>query len=536
MNVSTHEELQHNQQTLLVYMYYRVALSGVLLAMFLASITPNILGAKSSQLYYFACLSYFATSFVSPFIFPVSSLKNSRKRINLLLSIDVGAQLVLIHACDGVVSGLGYLLIITTAMINIFVRGQLAYTYTAFMSIVLIADNIYLHYGSEKTNQVLFTSGTLGVLLFATTISLQYFTEKIRRATADAAKQSRYIKNLQEIAQNIVTRMQTGVIVVDSELKIEMMNSSAKQMLDIPPKSQVYGEYLANYRELAPVLKSWEGILQKNEATILKVRPGFDIRVNVAHLETDGLPKNIFYLEDYASIKQYAQQLKLASLGRLAARIAHEIRNPLGALSHASQLLAESEALDKTEKRMTEIIQSNCSRVNQIIENTLALSRRKEPNLEQVDLAVWLPKFIRDSQFQLKESIQLEIQNDKLLTRFDLTHLQQILSNLIDNGLRHSTDKNEQAWVKIIAGNQAHDDRPFIEIQDNGPGISQDKLADIYEPFYTTSEKGSGLGLYISKELTEINHATLHYTRGADELTCFRLNFSHYQRTRLINE
>lgn len=532
MNISEPEKYSHSRQTLLVYLYYRVALSGVMFAMFLTGLAPNILGSQSEEIYYYTSLLYFVAAFASPFGFPAESLRYSKKRINFLLAVDVCAQLVLIHASAGMESGLGYLLIITTAMINIFVRGQIAYSYAAVISIVLIVDNLYLHQNSQTFVRIMFSAGTLGTLLFATTIALQYFTEKIRRTTEEAAAQSRHIRNLQEIAQNIVTRMQTGVIVVDNDLKIELMNASAKQMLDIPLSAQVYGDYLANYRELAPVLKHWEEIIKKNEATIIKTRPGFEIRINVAHLETGGIQKNIFYLDDYASIKQYAQQLKLASLGRLAARIAHEIRNPLGAISHASELLQESESLEDTDKRMTEIIKGNCGRVNEIIENTLSLSRRREPQLELINLAEWLPNYLAEAQEKQKKHIQLEIKAENLLTRFDAIHLQQVLSNLIDNGLRYSEEKQGKPWLKIEVDFQATDTKPYIEIVDCGDGIPIDRVTEIYEPFYTTSEKGTGLGLYICKELVEINHATLHYKRIDNELSCFRIDFAHHQRMR----
>lgn len=532
MHSNPENDFRHSHQTLQVFLYYRIVLSGILFSMYIADVAPNILGVSNSVLYLYACVTYCIVAIASPFVFKASTLVQSQKRIHFLLMVDVAAQLSLIHASAGVDSGLGYLLIITIAMVNIFIRGQLAYGYAAFISVVLILESLYLYKNSEDLVRVVFASGTLGLLLFATTVALQYLTDRIRIASSEAETQARHIQNLQEIAQNIVTRMQTGVIVVDSEMRIELMNTAAKQMLDIPVKTKVYGEYLANLRELAPVLKSWESVLDKNEATVLRVRPGVDIRVNIAHLETGGIPKNIFYLEDYASIKQYAQQLKLASLGRLAARIAHEIRNPLGALSHAAQLLDESDAMSKTDRRMTEIIIGNSGRVNEIIENTLALSRRKEPNFEQINLAEWLPTYIDEAQVQTKQHIHLTITDNNLKTRFDLTHLRQVLSNLIDNGLRYSKEKTGEPWLSIEAGMMNSDEKPYIEIKDNGQGIPSDKISEIYEPFYTTNEKGSGLGLYICKELVEMNHASLHYKRTADNLSCFRVDFSHHQRMR----
>lgn len=537
MKRKSHTHIYHNHQTLQVYLYYRLALSGLLMVMFFSGIANNVLGVMSQSLYMQCSVAYCLSTVIALIATPARKLKHSRTRISAWLGIDIVALVTLAHASGGVTSGLGYLLIISAAMVSFFIRGQMVYAYAAAMSIAVMADTLFLFQHDNNLARALFSSGSLGILIFATTIALHYLTRKIR-VTAEASEdQARHIRNLQEIAQNIVSRMQTGVIVVDEELKIDLMNNAALQMLDLPSNTHVSGVYLANLRELAPLLKALEQVLSSKESTVLRVRPGVDIRISVSHLETMDISKNILYLEDYSSIKQHAQQLKLASLGRLAASIAHEIRNPLGAISHASQLLAESDSLIGTEKRMTDIVLSNCGRVNDIIENTLALSRRKEPTPNQINLADWLPQFFDDAHIQHRESLVLSCLNNELLIKFDATHLKQILTNLVDNALRYSHEHaagrdDMSALVIIEAGLMESDEKVYIDIKDNGKGISTDKLVDIFEPFYTTDEKGSGLGLYISKELAEINHANIHYRRNAENLSCFRIDFAHHQRIR----
>ncbi len=520
----------HNIQTLQVYLYYRVVLSGLLFTMFSSGLAANVLGVGFGQLYFWASIIYFGSTLATLFAFPASALRSSRRRIGTLLWIDIIALLILIHASGGIESGLGYLLIISAATVTIFVQRQLALAYAATITIVIIVDTVYLSRFRSDLSKHIFTSGTLGILIFATTIALGYLSDKLRKASAQSEAQARQVKNLLEIAQNIVTRMQTGVIVTDNDLRIELMNASAKLMLDLPRDKKLYGTYLADLRELLPLLKDWESTVNRKKSTVLKIRPGMDIRVNVAHLDSGDIQKNIFYLEDYAAIRQQAQQLKLASLGRLAASIAHEIRNPLGAISHAAQLLDESDSLPKSDQRMAEIILNNSRRVNEIVENTLALSRRREPHPEQLDISLWLPGFINELKSSREKNIQLNIKKNALYIKFDPTHLRQILTNLVENGLRFSSTNNGESAVEVIAGEQSNDHKTYVEIVDSGPGIPQKHINEIYEPFFTTDDKGSGLGLYICKELAEINHASLHYRRTSDNKTCFRLDFSHHQR------
>lgn len=523
---------RHNPQTLQVYLYYRLALSGLLVVMFYSGIASSILGTSHPKIYLYCSLAYFTFSLASFFVFPPKSLLNSQKRIAILLFIDIAVLLILIHLSGGISSGLGYLLIVSAAMTSFFIQGQLVFAFSAFIALAIIANTFYLFRDSEDFIKNIFASGVLGTLVFSTTTALFFLTSNIRKKSAEAEEQARYISNLHEIAQNIVTRMQTGVIVVNSSLKIELMNASAKQMLEIPDNIRMYGEGLSELRELAPLLKSWETILQEKKSSVMKLRRGTEVQVSVARLETGNITKNIFYLDDYLTIKQQAQQLKLASLGRLAASIAHEIRNPLGALSHAAQLMSESEDINNSDKRMIEIILNNSRRVNEIVENTLSLSRRQEPLLQRLDLAEWLPQFLTDSQAQHKKAIVLDTEDDSLLTRFDPTHLSQILNNLIENGLRYSEKATGIPEVTILAKHIDDDEKTFIEIIDNGVGISYEDVTRIFEPFFTTDINGSGLGLYISKELAEINRASLHYRRTADGKSCFRLNLPHYQRTR----
>jgi len=237
-----------------------------------------------------------------------------------------------------------------------------------------------------------------------------------------------------------------------------------------------------------------------------------------------------------AALAQQAQQLKLASLGRLTASIAHEIRNPLGAISHAGQLLAEDEQLGAADQRLTEIIQAHSKRVNTIIENIMQLSRRQPTQPEELELKPWLDGFLHDFGHDNPagaDKIDMSKIPENLFVRFDSSQLQQVISNLCHNGLSHGANQGS-ARVSLQAGISHDNHKPYLDVIDNGPGVASDDLTKLFEPFFTTSAIGTGLGLYIARELCESNQARLDYVPGKDQGACFRITFADTRRQQVV--
>ena len=238
----------------------------------------------------------------------------------------------------------------------------------------------------------------------------------------------------------------------------------------------------------------------------------------------------LIFIEDIAELRQRAQQLKLASLGRLTASIAHEVRNPLGAINHAGQLLNESDSISQEDKRLTQIINDHSVRVNTIIENVLSISRREQSIPEKIDISTWLKMFKNElvSRYDLgKGSIKLETSEDKISIRMDPSQLQQVLWNLSENALRYSKEK---PVLIFSTGIDSETERPYIDIIDHGPGISDEIRESLFEPFFTTETKGSGLGLYLARELCEANQATLVLQSSSNKGTVFRIMFMYISR------
>lgn len=523
MVVESPPTITHSKPLLNVYYAFRIGLGFILLLLFLTGSTGRALGGLFPNLFFWTCVGWIAVATASLGIFPAARLVHSLHRITSLLVIDVVALLLLIHASGGVDSGFGYLLLVIVAISSIFIRGRLAMMFAIMVSLLMIAQTLYLVETLKLSSTPIFSAAVLGILLLITAYTFQLLTEKIQQSTALAAQQSLYAEHLQRLAQAIVARMRTGIIVMDAQDNIELINSAASQLLGCNAHPNFSQD---------PALKQLRTYLNEDDQALRQQRTdaGLEVKFSRAQLNLGDHNRQVVFIEDTRSIAQQAQQLKLASLGRLTASIAHEIRNPLGAISHAVQLLQESEAITQIDKRLCDIIYQHAKRVNHIIENTLALSRRKDPQVSLIDLHDWLKQFIENYTSHQQAEINLELDNTPLPLRVDTTNLQQILVNLVDNGLRYSKQQTGIPKVILRCGVNQSNDNVFLEVIDFGPGIDGDQLQKIFEPFFTTEELGTGLGLYICKELCEINQASLYYFKSSRGESCFRIDFPHHLR------
>ncbi len=259
------------------------------------------------------------------------------------------------------------------------------------------------------------------------------------------------------------------------------------------------------------------------------------INLSFAPLGDDSDSGMLIFMEDAGLLAERVQQSKLAALGRLSASIAHEIRNPIGAMSHAGQLLGESPAIGVEERRLTDIIRTNSDRVSNIVDSVLALSRRDSTSPERLALRPWLNDFCAEftRTLQLPEGTVTVLPGPSdTQVLIDPTHLHQVLWNLCDNAVKYASETAGAIAVELSYGRLHQSGRPFLEIADRGPGISPDKVDEVFEPFYTGEHGGTGLGLFISRELCECNGATLRYEPRAGGGSIFRVVFSDPDRWR----
>ena len=517
-----------------VYNIYRIVLPLVLLV---SSVGPSstLLGVLDPSLFIQVCTAYVIFGVAITFFIPTRMrvVKNSHILTGSLI-IDLFTISVLTYSSGGMISGLGLLLLVTVAAGSILIRGRISTFVAAIAALSLIYSELYLALSLDNHASQFVQTGILGAILFATSLFIQTLTNRIYKAAVLADKQASDIIDLEKLNNEIIQRMRTGVVVVNTTHQIVSMNSAARSILlpilvvNEAPEEHPYKLPTA----LSEELKLWKINSKRQPQPILIPKSSRQVQLNFAFLTPESDSDILVFLEDNRQIVQRVRQMKLASLGRLTASIAHEVRNPLGAISHASQLLSESVTDD--DKRMVEIILVHCNRVNLIIEDILDVSRHNDTTADFIDLDTWLLDFIENykSTHELCDDIKIEIISPDTKVKVIKGQLEQVLNNHFDNGLRYSHKKTGRATLLVQAGIESKDgdELPFLHIVDEGPGINGDEASLLFEPFHTTEPSGTGLGLYISKELCEANHSQLIYGRNSSGKSSFSIYFGNSDR------
>jgi two-component system sensor histidine kinase PilS (NtrC family) len=434
-----------------------------------------------------------------------------------------------------VVSGLGILLVLPVGAMAILADNRDAFLIAAIATLGILVQQTFSYVAGTSLGTDFTNAGVLGFVLFVIVLAVWPVANRLRESEALVRRQEIDLANLAQLSQYIVQHLRESILVVDAEDRIRLINESAALILG--DGSAYPGALLGEASpRLLYLLETWrQNPNAPSDATHTFVAQdgGRVVRPHFASLGTFAPAPVLVFLEDTSLIAEQVQQSKLAALGRLSASIAHEIRNPVGAMSHASQLLAESPHLAADDKRLTEIIRGNADRVSAIINNVLQLSKRGETRLERLSLAIWLEEFCEEfcETMQLgRERLLVEAQEPDLEVRADPTQLHQILWNLCENALRHGLKGAPEAAIEIRHGRLSPSTRPFLEVADRGPGVKPEQAERIFEPFFSGAQGGTGLGLFLARELAQTNGATLLYEPRTGGGTVFRLVFADPRR------
>ncbi|XOZ33470.1 sensor histidine kinase [Halomonadaceae bacterium KBTZ08] len=525
---------RHDQRARLfrVYNYYRIVISLLLVALLLLESGLVRTPLYSEWLFQATALLYLAMNIGTGMLM----LAAHRLR-GWHITVSILADLLMIHLLaffsGGISSGIVNLGIISVAAGNILIPGRIGIFYAALATLAsLLTAGLLFTQGLSGVDDIV-RAGVMGGIYFAAAFLLQNITRRLASSEQLASERARSIEELEHLNHQIIQRMHTGILVADPNGAIRMANAASGELLlgeraaapwllDLPPAlKQRLDQWLENPGARTPPFQA------RHETP--------SVQANFMRLEQPLEHLILIFLEDTGKITQQAQQMKLASLGRLTAGIAHEIRNPLGAISHAAQLLGESQTADKGDQRMAGIIQRHSERVNAIIENVLELSRRRSTSVRLVELGEWLAHVINDYRESVPDPvlIDLKLSSAPGSARFDPSQLQQALTNLIDNGLRYSRQRTGDAQLRVRTGVTEDGQRAYIDVQDYGPGMDESQQASLFEPFHTTEKNGTGLGLYLARELCEANQARLFLLANSGEGCCFRITFAHPERRAL---
>jgi two-component system sensor histidine kinase PilS (NtrC family) len=508
-----------------VFLVYRLILAGLFVALFYSYTDSSLLGAYDSKLFTYSSQSYLILSILSA-ICIAWRLTSYTTQAQLLIFTDILILTLIMHASGGIDSGMGTLLAVSIAAGGLLIGGRCAMLFAALASLAVLTEQIVANHIHSFDSTSYANAGMLGAAFFTIALLSYILAKRSEQISQLADQQQQTISKLEDLNKYIIQHLQSGIIISDRQQAIQMANESALRLANLKVLPVKLGD-ISGY--LVETFQAWLSDPEQN-LVLLKLPNQSEIHCRFMLLPTGHEFFYMIILEDIALYNQRVQQSKLASLGRLTASIAHEIRNPLGAISHAGQLLSENPLLSVQDRRLTQIIQSHSIRVNHIIEDILQLSRRTDSRREKIRLKPWLNNYLKNFTLEHsvnKESFRLSCPEKSLCAFIDPGHLRQIMDNLCRNALKYGKPEAGQIVLRAFAMQQV----PCIEIIDNGSGISREHQSQLFEPFFTTSSSGTGLGLYLSKELAELNQAKLSYYLTDDNRSCFRLCLLNAEQT-----
>lgn len=446
------------------------------------------------------------------------------KTLFALLSGDIFFIALLMVAGGSTGAPLPILLFPQLAASGWLLRTQTAFFHAALAAIVLLGLEAYRSLDGDMRGAQLFQTALVCLGYFAM-VGIAVVIGRYTRASEElAAQRGIDVANLEQVNRLIIQDMQDGVLVVDLTGVVRGHNAQVTRLLG------GFGRMRGGMR-LAEFSTTLHDYWRRWNEDLSEPLPPFKVettqrllRVRLVRIGSGLNGGTLIYLEDLGRAQNEAQQMKLAAMGRLTASIAHEVRNPLSAINQAAQLLEEDGSVAPEGARLLSMIRNNAKRIDRIVGEVLQLNRRDRQTPEVIQLGDFiqaLTEEVAQAEGVPERGVLIDINND-LLVMFDRGHLHQIVWNLVRNAWQHCQKREGSISIAARAGYMG--DAVICELSDDGPGVPAEYRAQIFEPFFTTRSGGTGLGLYIARELADANGCALELlpkTPGA----MFRLTF-----------
>jgi two-component system sensor histidine kinase PilS (NtrC family) len=489
---------------------FRFTLSLVFVFFYIFIGGSNWLSSGDTQIFFSLALVYCLFSTILLILNPFKS-KALIPFHPIQIVLDICFIILMMYAAGGVQSGLGLLLIISIVTASLVSNGRLSLFYASVATIGLLLEQSYQIARLDLPLASYTQSVMLSLSCFATAWLAYSLAKRLLQSEALASARGIDLENMEQVNALITQEMQDGVIVVDQKHNIRHHNLQADKMLALNNHPDSLPALEINAPQISDIFHHWIQNTDSNEPFIVSIN-NRELKLRLEPINRQNRTFGaVVFIQDWGHIQSIAQQAKLAALGRLTANIAHEIRNPLSAISHANQLLQEEENNTPSNVRMLQIIADNIQRIDQIIKDVLELNRRDRTHQEKIALN----QFIMDFHTQFCAVEKIPVSHFKLtpfsqtrMTTFDQRHLMQILWNLCKNGWEHSLKQEGSLMLNCV---DIEGLESSLEIVDDGHGVGEKDRNKLFEPFYTTKTTGNGLGLYISRELAEANGASLRY-------------------------
>jgi two-component system sensor histidine kinase PilS (NtrC family) len=442
-----------------------------------------------------------------------------RRRSLAQIAGQITFDLVLISALmvfsGGLRSGLVVLYLLPLASASLLLPTAAVFSVCSLVVITILLDTLARTLTATGAEPSLVQAGLYGAMMFAITALLRLLAQRLSAQEQLAQQRGRNLHNQLAINRLVIAQLEQGVVVVDADTRVRANNRAARILIGMQPEARLTGERLASLQRLAPLVAAFERWRDDDAEGVRATRiielPQLRLRTRFVQPAAAHSDEFLIFIEDQRALDERAQQLKLASMGRLTASIAHEIRNPLAAISHASQLLVE-DAADDGSKRLAAIVRENTMRLNRLVDDILRVARREAPLGDDIDLQrflnEWLQEFARD-RATTRDRIRMQVPAG-VRVKFEQSHLRQVLYNLLDNALRYASESSGAVRVLV-------EEEPVIAmwVLDDGPGVADGVRSSLFEPFTTTHVKGTGLGLYIAREFCLANRCDLAYGERA---------------------
>jgi two-component system sensor histidine kinase PilS (NtrC family) len=472
-----------------------------------------------------------------------------RKRFLLQLLLQIGVDLSVISKlyilAGGAKSGLAILYLLPLAGSAILAPLIVALFFAAVVALFLLLESAYQIFVQLEPNVPIWQAGLYGAAFFTMVVVVNRLALRLINQEALALERGHDLLVQQAINHLVIADVGDGILVLGPDSTVFTANPAAQVMLGLAAREAVAGIKLQEVHSLLPVADAFFAWLHQlglsatgdgayfvtiklredgppsmtaNTHAVWSGRRESTMHLKLRFVEVEAVAlaqrRCVVFIQDVSEIENQAQQLKLASMGRLTASIAHEVRNPLAAIGHAAALLAE-DLSGKTQVRLLRIIADNVTRVNRMIEDILQLSRKVPAKIEPIDLQAFLAEIVAEFQetHALAEGVLVVGDSVALAVPFDPLHLREVVVNLLTNAVRYASGQPGSICLIPVGDGSHHSE---LHVQDDGPGMSLEVRAHLFEPFYTTSSKGTGLGLYLAREMCLNNKATLDYEYRID--------------------
>jgi two-component system sensor histidine kinase PilS (NtrC family) len=505
--VSDSGEIQSDSlwRSLAYFNFYRLFLASLfLVAPIVFSPTENLasqdrgLFIAVDAAYWIVALSFVLTHRQLPLSFG--------KLLTLQVMVDVSALTLLLFASGGQKSGLAVMLIVVLAGASLVGQGRMSLFYAALATLALLLEQLYRNLMLGHALEAdLFRVGIISLAFFATAIAVRFLAQRVISNEELARQRGAALADELRVNELIIRDMHDGVLVVDPMGAVRHCNPCAQALLE---SGELVGRRVAEFfPDLDQALGLFRPHTEVREMPVPFAPGGKSLQVRLVSAGAD----TVVFMEDTSRLQAQAQQMKLAALGRLTGGIAHEIRNRLSAMSHAADLLCEEHRAD-VQVRLTRIIHDNTRRLERIVHDVMELGRRDRAEPEQIDLDAFLSAFLDElcmHQQVARDRFACGLDSDggRVTLTFDRAHLNQVLWNLLGNALRYAS--GAPGAIQLTASVNRAANRCSLHIRDDGPGIDAKFVGQVFEPFFTTHSKGTGLGLYIARELCDANGAAL---------------------------